>query len=186
MPSKQELGERIKRFRLDRNLTLKEVEVKAKVSATHVSEIERGMTSPTVGALAKIARALGTEPAYFLQSDANPPVSVVRKAGRRVLKYDDWGAGIACLNGGIRRGRMSFLEVGLSPGLTHNLAPLKHSGEELVHILKGVVEIHIGPERFLLKEGDSIHFKSSEPHTMKNIGDGPARALWVAAPPLAL
>ena len=44
MPSKQELGERIKRFRLERNLTLKEVEVKAKVSATHVSEIERGMT----------------------------------------------------------------------------------------------------------------------------------------------
>ncbi len=33
MPSKQELGERIKRFRLERNLTLKEVELKAKVSA---------------------------------------------------------------------------------------------------------------------------------------------------------
>ena len=39
MPSKQQLGERIKRFRLERNLTLKEVELKAKVSATHVSEI---------------------------------------------------------------------------------------------------------------------------------------------------
>jgi mannose-6-phosphate isomerase-like protein (cupin superfamily) len=144
------------------------------------------MTSPTVGALAKIAKALGTEPAYFLQSEAYPAVSVVRRAGRRVLKYDDWGAGIACLSKGIRRGRMSFLEVALAPGLAHNLEPLSHSGEELVHILKGVVEIHIGPERFLLKEGDSIHFKSCEPHTMKNIGDGPARVLWVASPPLSL
>jgi transcriptional regulator with XRE-family HTH domain len=186
MPSKQELGERIKRFRLDKNLTLKEVEVKAKVSATHVSEIERGMTSPTVGALAKIAKALGTEPAYFLQSDTYPPVSVVRKVGRRVLRYEDWGAGIGCLSKGIRRGQVSFLEVGLAPGLTNNLEPLAHTGEELVHILKGVVEIHIGSERFLLKEGDSIHFKSSEPHTMKNIGDGQARVLWVASPPLSL
>ena len=48
MTSREQLGERLKRFRLDRNLTLKEVELKAKVSATHVSEIERGMTSPTV------------------------------------------------------------------------------------------------------------------------------------------
>lgn len=186
MPSKQELGERIKRCRLDRNLTLKEVEVKAKVSATHVSEIERGMTSPTVGALAKIAKALGTEPAYFLESDAYPRVSVVRKDARRSLTYEDWGARIGCLTKGISGARISFLEVGLEPGLAHALEPMKHTGEELVHILKGVVEIHIGSECYLLKEGDSIHFKSREPHTIKNIGDGPSRILWVASPPFSI
>jgi transcriptional regulator with XRE-family HTH domain len=186
MPSKQELGERIKRFRLDRNLTLKEVEVKAKVSATHVSEIERGMTSPTVGALAKIARALGTEPAYFLRTDSYPSVSVVQHADRRVLKYEDWDAGIGCLSKGVRGARMSFLEVNLGPGLNRSLEPMRHTGEEFAHILKGVVEVHVGPERFLLKEGDSLHFRSGEPHTMKNIGDGPARILWVASPPFVL
>ena len=109
MPDKRQLGERIKRFRLDRNLTLKEVEVKAKVSATHVSEIERGMTSPTVGALAKIARALGTEPSYFLRSDAYPPVSVVRHADRRVLVYDDWGAKINSRFRASREQKIDFL-----------------------------------------------------------------------------
>jgi transcriptional regulator with XRE-family HTH domain len=186
MPTKQELGERIKRFRLDRSLTLKEVEVKAGVSATHVSEIERGMTSPTVGALAKIARALGTEPSYFLQNEAYPSVSVVRRTSRRVLKYEDWGAKIGCLSGGISRARMSFLEVELEAGLTHNLESFTHTGEELVHILKGVVEIHVGPARHLLKEGDCIHFRSNEPHTIKNIGDSTSRILWVASPPFYL
>src|SRR5512137_986624 len=109
MLSKKELGQRIKRFRLERNLTLKEVEVKAKVSATHVSEIERGMTSPTVGALAKIARALGTEPSYFLQNDAHPAVSVVRKGKRRMMRYEEWGARFGCLSKGIGQSRMSFL-----------------------------------------------------------------------------
>ncbi len=186
MPSKQELGERIKRFRLERNLTLKQVELKAKVSATHVSEIERGMTSPTVGALAKIARALGTEPSYFLQNDAYPLVSVVRKGKRRKLTHEDWGAKIARLSNGTSQAMMSFLEVELNPGLTHTPEPLKHTGEEFIHILKGVVEIHIGSERHLLKEGDSIHFKSHEPHTIKNIGDGPSRIVWVASPPFSL
>ena len=186
MPSKQELGARIKRFRLERNLTLKEVELKAKVSATHVSEIERGMTSPTVGALTKIARALGTEPSYFLQSSAYPQLSVARKAERRVLAYENWGAKINCLSNGTRDANMSFLEVGLEPGLNHTLRPLTHTGEELVHILKGVVELHVGTDRHLLKEGDSLHFHSKQPHTIRNIGDGPARVLWVASPPFQL
>jgi transcriptional regulator with XRE-family HTH domain len=186
MPSKQELGERIKRFRLERNLTLKEVEVKANVSATHVSEIERGMTSPTVGALAKIARALGTEPSYFLQNETHPAVSVVRKGKRRVMRYDDWGARIGCLSQGVAQSRMSFLEVELDPGLGQNLEPWTHIGEELIHVLKGVVEIHVGAERHLLKEGDCIHFGSAEPHTVRNIGDATAKLLWAASPPFYL
>ena len=186
MLSKQKLGERIKRFRLDRSLTLKEVELRAKVSATHVSEIERGMTSPTVGALAKIARAMGTEPSYLLQSDAYPSVSVVRKAERRVLAYDNWRARIHCLSEGIRGARMSFLEVELEPGIAGDVDPMTHNGEEFIHILQGVVEIRVGGDRHLLKKGDSIHFRSREPHTMKNIGDGQARLMWIASPPFYL
>lgn len=186
MPTKELLGERLKRFRLERNLTLKEVELKAKVSATHVSEIERGMTSPTVGALTKIARALGTEPSYFLQDNAYPTVSIVRGGRRRVLTYHDWGATMHCLANGIKSQKMSFLEVELEPKLERTIEPLTHTGEELVHILKGVVEMHIGSDRHLLKEGDSIHFQSKEPHAIKNIGDGTACVLWVASPPFHL
>ncbi|NIM19018.1 MAG: cupin domain-containing protein [Candidatus Latescibacteria bacterium] len=186
MPNKKELGERIKRFRLERNLTLKDVELKAKVSATHVSEIERGMTSPTVGALSKIAKALGSEPSYFLSSNSLPPVSMVRKDNRKVLSYRDWGAKINCLSRGIRSSTMSFLELELEPGIQNDLEPLTHTGEEFMHILKGVVEIYVGLERHRLKEGDSIHFKSHEPHTIRNIGDAQAKLLWVALPPFHL
>lgn len=180
------LGERIKRCRLEKNLTLKEVEVKADVSATHVSEIERGMTSPTVGALAKIAGALGTQPSYFLQSSAYPPVSVVRRGKRATYTYHDWGMKMQRLSNGLAHMAMSFLEVELEPGQNQNLDPVTHTGEELLHILKGVVEIVVGSTRHLLKEGDSIHFHSKEPHTIRNIGDGVARALWVASPPFQL
>ncbi len=186
MPSKKELGQRIKRFRLERNLTLKEVELKAKVSATHVSEIERGMTSPTVGALAKIAHAMGTEPSFFLQNNSYPNVSVVRKGSRRVLNFEDWGAKINCLSRGINRAKLSFVEMVLEPGAGKKIEPIKHTGETLLHVLKGVVEIYLGLERHLLKEGDTIHFKSQEPHTVRDIGDGQAKILVAALPPFYL
>ena len=186
MPDKLELGDRIKRFRLGRNLTLKEVELKAKVSATHISEIERGMTSPTVGALTKIARALGTEPSYFLQTDVTPPVSVVRKADRRVLFDEAWGATMHRLCNGVRGSEMSFLVIEMEPGRDGKVEPIIHSGEEFVYVLKGVIEIYIGLDRHLLKEGDSLHFRLNEPHTIRNIGDGTARLLWTTLPPFCL
>jgi len=186
MHDKHELGGRLKRFRLGRNLTLKEVELKAKVSATHISEIERGMTSPTVGALTKIARALGTEPAFFVQDDHTPPVSVVRKSRRHVLTDSAWGARLGRLCGGIHGSEISFLEIELDPGRGEKPEPVIRAGEEFVHVLKGVVEIIVGLDRYLLKEGDSVHFRASEPHSLRNIGDGKARMLWATLPPFCL
>ena len=92
METRNEIGSRIKQFRLAKGLTLKDIELRAKVSATHVSEIERGMTSPTVGALAKIARAMGTDVAYFVEKRNLSTISVVRKSERRTMQFKDWGA----------------------------------------------------------------------------------------------
>jgi transcriptional regulator with XRE-family HTH domain len=186
MPDKLELGERLKRFRLGRNLTLKEVELKAKVSATHISEIERGMTSPTVGALTKIARALGSEPSYFLQSDESAPVSVVRRQNRRVFTDELWGARLHRLCVGIRGSEMSFLIVELEPGRNEKVQTIAHNGEEFVHVLRGVIEVYLGLDRHLIKEGDSLHFRTYEPYSVRNIGDGPAKMLWVTLPPFCL
>jgi len=79
MEEKNQIGARIKQFRLSKGLTLKDIELKANVSATHVSEIERGMTSPTVGALAKIAHAMGTDVAYFVEKKNVSMTTVVHK-----------------------------------------------------------------------------------------------------------
>jgi transcriptional regulator with XRE-family HTH domain len=186
MPDKLELGERLKRFRLGRNLTLKDVELKAKVSATHISEIERGMTSPTVGALTKIAKALGSEPSYFLQSEEYAAVSVVRRQNRRVFTDQTWGAQLNRLCVGIRGSEMSFLVVEIEPGQNEMVQAITHNGEEFIHVLKGVIEVFIGLDRHLLKEGDSIHFRTYEPYSVRNIGDGTSQMLWVTLPPFCL
>ncbi len=186
MDNKNEIGSRIKQFRLSKGLTLKDIEIKAKVSATHVSEIERGMTSPTVGALAKIAEAMGTDVAYFVEKRNLSKVSVVGKDERKAMQFLDWGATYYSLTKDLPNPKISFLEVELEPGIARPEETSKHDGEEFALVTKGVMEIIIGEEKYILKDGDSIHYKANKPHAMRNIGDARCRAIWVTLPPYSL
>jgi transcriptional regulator with XRE-family HTH domain len=60
------LGRRIRRIRQEKGLTLKQIEARVGVSATHISEIERGKTSPTIQALERIAHALEVLPSHLI------------------------------------------------------------------------------------------------------------------------
>lgn len=186
MPSKAQVGERIKRSRLDRNMTLKDIEQRAEVSATHVSEIERGMTSPTVGALTKIAAALGTEPSFFIERDEFPRAAVVRRGERRTMSFQGWGATYHSASPGLPDSRMSFLEVELEKGAGNLQVISRHEGEELLLVTRGVLEISVGEERRILKEGDAIHYKAHNPHSIRNIGDSACKAIWVTSPRYSL
>src|SRR6185503_17011333 len=81
-PTPEELGRRIKMLRVSCGLTLKDLEERGGISATHVSEIERGKASPTVGALARIAHALGVRPALLVGARMLPDTTVTRAADR--------------------------------------------------------------------------------------------------------
>src|SRR5262249_39225697 len=131
-----ELGERIKQLRLSQDLTLKQVGEKAKVSATHLSEIERGKTSPTVGALVRIAHALGEEPANLVDDDELPHVAFTRRSERRT-----WSAGaltLSVLTPAIEPDEISILEVFVSPGNASVAVP-GQTGEALAIVLEGDV-----------------------------------------------
>ena len=174
MSEKLQLGSRIKRFRLERNLTLKEVEQEAKVSATHISEIERGLTSPTIGALDRIARAMGAEPSYFLRTQAGPRVSISRRTDRVALSDLESGSTLFRITGGGRHSELSVLEVEIPVGAREPFSRLGVEGEVFVHVLRGVVELDMGENRHVLKAGDSMHFEATGERAVTNIGDGTA------------
>ena len=85
MPSVEEVGRRLKAVRKELGMTLKEVAEASGMSPTHISEIERGKTSPTVGALRKIAGALGKETAFFVENKPLPRISIVKKEDRETV-----------------------------------------------------------------------------------------------------
>jgi transcriptional regulator with XRE-family HTH domain len=175
-----ELGERIRQLRLARNLTLKQVGEKAKVSPTHLSEIERGKTSPTVGALVRIARALAEEPARLVAEDDLPAVSIMRRDERRA-----WSAGPATLRSlshPIHPHELSILEIDLT-GERGRVDMPGRAGEALVVVLDGDAEIELGGKQYALRTGDALHFALGDAHELRATG-GRARVLWVTRPPV--
>ena len=60
---------------------------------------------------------------------------------------------------------------------------MAHRGEELAFCLCGNLEFTIGGKTYVLHGGDSIHFKSSIPHSFRNIGEDQAVFVSVVSPP---
>jgi transcriptional regulator with XRE-family HTH domain len=184
-PSPAELGRRIKLLRIGRGLTLKDLEERGGISATHVSEIERGKASPTVGALARIARALGLRPAALLEPSVLPPVSI-RRAGARSEPVMRIGAAVVqpaagAVENGLMSAHLVTLPMGREPAFAH-----QHEGEEWTTVLAGVTEIRIDGQVHVLRDRDSLHFRSHHVHTYTNLASIPAVLMVTCRPRLAL
>ena len=184
-PSRLDFGQRIKMLRVSRGLTLKDLESRGAISATHVSEIERGRASPTVGALRRIARALGVRPATLLAPTTHSDVTVTRASERGASRIQ-WGQATLdpvceATSGGGLGAMIVTLPIASSPALTH-----RHPGEEWVTVLSGQAEIRIDSDLHVLREGDSLHFRADRVHSYSNPASTLAVLLVASRPRLAL
>jgi transcriptional regulator with XRE-family HTH domain len=183
-PTAAELGRRIRVLRVTRGLTLKELEQRGGISATHISEIERGRASPTVGALARIAKALGLSPAALVEPEVLPDVAV-RRVNGPVRSVQLGPAEVEPLGGCVREGSLGAHLVTL-PARSGPMTEHRHAGEEWVLVLEGAVEARVGLEAWLLREGDSFHLRSHQPHSYANRTSGPAVLLVASRPGFTL
>ena len=182
MPTKTEIGRRIREERTKRSLTLKEVEHRSGVSATHISQIERGITWPTVNALHKVATALEKNTSFFLEEVELPDVSKLAGDGSTMLVSEEPRLVLKTLTNGIPGGRMHFYKLVADPAGKHTDYPRLHchEGDECGWVLSGNVELTVGDEVFELTEGDSVHFNGCKTHGIRNIGDGVSESVWAA------
>ena len=116
MLDKEKVGHRIRQVRTEQQKTLRDVESASGFSSTHISEIERGRTCPTIGALIQIADALEKDPSYFIEERELQEI-VVTSPGRRANVdpnfFDIEGTGILLesLTPGILGGRLMIMEM---------------------------------------------------------------------------
>ncbi|MBD3368593.1 MAG: helix-turn-helix domain-containing protein [Candidatus Eisenbacteria bacterium] len=184
MPTKAELGQRLRIARFERNLTLKEVAARCGMSATHISEVERGKTSPTIGALERIAGALGENPAYFVQDDDLPKVEVTRLRDRNTCFFaDDDGKPFEAevLSRGIPGGYVQVFQHSLPPGESLRVFPM--IGEVVIHCLGGMVRMTAEEQSHVLREGDTIQMRLDNGVATENIGDEDSEVFAVLAAP---
>jgi transcriptional regulator with XRE-family HTH domain len=182
MPSKSELGRRLRQSRVEKSLTLKDVEGRSGVSATHISQIERGITSPTVNALERIARALEKNTSFFLEDVELPEICTLQGDGREVVVSERPKIILKSLTHGIPGGVLhTYMMIAQpSPKGGQEVKLHEHEGDECGYVIDGKLELRVGDEVIELDEGDSVHFKATLPHGVRNIGDKVSHSVWAA------
>ena len=163
-------------------MTLKEVAARAGMSATHISEIERGKTSPTIGALQKIARALDERPSRFVEEKPFGASSLVRREDRqRMFTSDCDGCTISFqkLTGDSPWATANIARFVAAPGELCSLPASQ--GEVVIICTSGMLRITAGQESHVLRDGDTMHFPLEGGYITENIGDDRAELLAVTA-----
>jgi quercetin dioxygenase-like cupin family protein len=150
------------------------------VSATHISQIERGITWPTVNALHKIATALEKNTSFFLEEVELPEVCKVTGGGGTVIISEQPKVVMKPLTNGIPGGKFHFYMLVAYPAGKDTKYAIDHchEGDECGCVLSGRLEVKVGDDIFQLGKGDAIHFSATKPHGIRNIGDSLSESIW--------
>jgi DNA-binding transcriptional MerR regulator/quercetin dioxygenase-like cupin family protein len=172
-------GQRFRRLRTRRGLSLAQVARATKVSVGFLSALERGQMRSSISTLRRIARFYRTNILSLFETAAENP-RLVRPGQRKVLETTP----------GVRMELLAWGQTAMEPHLFRikpgggSGASYSHEGEEFLHILRGEFEIWLnGKEHYRLRSGDSLYFESSTPHRWKNPGRSETWLLWVNTPP---
>ncbi|MDD5439830.1 MAG: XRE family transcriptional regulator [Candidatus Omnitrophica bacterium] len=178
------VGINIKKQREEQALTLRALANKLGISASFLSQVESGKSSPSLATLKNIADALSTTIGNLIgEAQAVEDNPVVRAGERKYIQEVGKGITLFLLTQRDTNKQMEPLLFKLKEGATSGSRSYKHFGQEFVLVLKGSIEITLNDLTYILKKGDSIYFNSSVPHAFKNIGSDEAEAVWVITPP---
>jgi transcriptional regulator with XRE-family HTH domain len=171
---KPAVGVQIKRWRLERELTLANVAERSRLNVGYLSQIENDKASPSLQCLASIADALEVPTAWFFMDDLPEPVVV--RASERPVTLTDLGR-VEHVDGRASRD-VSILEV-TANGAGGHVGTHSHSGDEHHIVLRGRFRMSQGDHVIDLDPGDYLRWDGTIPHDGEVIGDDPDAAMLI-------
>lgn len=169
------LGDALRTRRKQLGLTMQSVADSAGLSVGFISQVERDITTPSLGSLASLAEVLQTEISSFLQT---PPTTgqVTHKDSRSAYSVAGADVSYERLSTTFPGSKVHSVIVHEPPG--HRAEPISHFGEEMFYIIDGEITIEIEGELEIMTKGDSIHFDSRRVHSTWNHSTATASILW--------
>lgn len=175
------LGQRIRRGRIAKGVSIRDLSERANVSKTSIVRLEGGLSCHAT-TVAKICAGIGLHLDRFLDPSEAEIVSVHRR------DEDQWYDLVKFADGPVAGAedeatRRKLSQSGLAPVLLYKngLAngqiwpalmelyaetPMRsHPGEEWIYVLEGSVQVNVGDQNYTLSRGECMNFWSSEEHS---------------------
>jgi DNA-binding transcriptional MerR regulator/quercetin dioxygenase-like cupin family protein len=167
-------GNRFRRARRQRNLSLKEAASRIGVSPAHLSALERDESKPSSRLIARIADAYLTPMSGLAE---------FRATGPRVVRADERARGV--LDGGVTWEELVLPGHSIEPAIL--IVPpgqgsggsYERPGETFALMLDGELHFSLESDEHDLGPGDAIVLEAQTALMWENRGDAEARAVWV-------
>ena len=171
-----DVGARLKQLREDRRVSMRTLAKNSSLSANALSMIERGLTSPSVSTLTKLAGALEVPITAFFRREPDRQKVVFRQSVDRMripMQHGLWED----LGGDCFSERMEAFIMTLEKESSSGLHAMTHSGSEFVLVLSGQLSYEVDGQQYEMLAGDSLMFAANLKHRWCNPGPGATSAL---------
>ena len=178
------VGTDIRALRKSRSITLVDFANSLDRSVGFVSQIERGISEPSIQDLRNIAAMFDVPVSFFFgENSGNPDEAryIVRGSERRKLGNPEAGLVEELLSPDLG-GSFEMIRSEFAPGATLEEQQQRDT-EESGFVISGTFEIEISGVWHTLNEGDSFRF-AGEPYRWRNTSKKPTILIWAVSPPV--
>lgn len=177
------VGARIRKRRQALHKTLGEVSAEAGITIGYLSQLERGLATGSVAVLHKVCQAVRLSVRDLFLDEQSSATPVRRYADASRIDFGDRASKVMLTPSTFDQLQMMFCELG--PGGNTGSEPYTHgASEETLLVVEGEVDATIGDVVYRLRQFDSVHYRSNEPHKVVEVTNvRPAKLVWGLAPP---
>ena len=182
-PAPSHVGKTLRELRRSRRITIQQLAKGLNRSTGYVSQLERGISQPTLKDLYAACTIFGVPMSWFVDlnqtsgEDLREKGFIVRSGQRRFMLHE--GARTELLSPELDP-KLEFMISTFEPGLETEAKNVPTTGAEYGLLLKGQLELWIDEEKFVLSEGDSYRFSRSSTYRSRNpSATVPAVIVWV-------
>ncbi len=174
------VGRNVTDLRKAKGLRLSDLAELTGYTTSYLSQIERGISIPSLTALATVAIALGVETTTLLSHTSGARVRVTRADAPMEIRLPPRGMTFTVLGTHGVEGAYTALalDVPLEP------TEARHFGERFVLVLDGELRIGFGEDHHDLGPDDTLHYGAHEVHTFTGLSDTPPRVVIISNPAL--
>ena len=177
-----DIGEKIKRMRIEKQLTQEELANRCELSKGFISQLENNLTSPSIATLIDILEILGTNLREFFNEIDDERICFTKddmfETEDEDLKYT-----LKWLVPNSQKNEMEPILIELKKG-KKSMEIDPHDGEEFGYVIHGKITLMNGDEEYEVKKGETFYLKGNLPHYIVNKHDTLAKVIWVSTPPI--
>jgi transcriptional regulator with XRE-family HTH domain len=174
------LGERLRRLRRMRRLTLQEVAAAVEISPSFLSMVERGQADISLSRFTRLAGFYGIRASELMLED--PDRHAPRVGGVEEGVEIERGGGIRYRLLPNSPAALQLIHIRFEPSSAMRDV-LAHDGEDFCFVVRGAVTLLYGDREIVMQESQCVTYNAGVPHAFRNDGGVVAELIGLTTKP---